>query len=58
MPKYWNEKRYYSLDYYLKENEVIISRNFTFDETDKILSGVITDEFSNQVFELFMLSKA
>ena len=46
------------LDYYLKENEVIISRNFTFDETDKILSGVITDEFSNQVFELFMLSKA
>lgn len=46
------------LDYYLKENEIIVNRNFTFDEADKILNGTMTDEFSNQVLELFMLSKA
>lgn len=46
------------MDYDLNENEIVVSKNFTFKETDKILSGVITDEFSNQVFELFMLSKA
>ena len=46
------------LDYYLKENEIIVNRNFTFDEADKILNGTFSDEFSNQVLELYMLSKA
>lgn len=46
------------LDYYLKENEIIVNKNFTFEEIDNILNGVATHEFSNQIFELFMLSKA
>ena len=46
------------LDYYLKENEIIVNRNFTFDEADKILNGTFSDEFNNQVLELYMLSKA
>ena len=46
------------LDYYLKENEVIVSRNMSYQEADNILDGILSCDFSNSIFELFMLSKA
>lgn len=45
------------LDYYLKENEVIISRNMSYKEADNILNGIVSCDFGNSIFELFMLSK-
>lgn len=46
------------LDYYIKENNVIVSENLDFLQADRIMSGINYNEFGKDLNELFYLAQA
>lgn len=46
------------IDYSLKENEITVDYNMSYNEADSLLCGLCSNEFSRSVFDLYMLSKA
>lgn len=46
------------LDYYIKNNTIIVSQNLTYIQTENILDHLYTNGFERRINELFMIAKA
>lgn len=46
------------IDYYLKENDISVSKNLTYDETANIINGNVSSMFYKDLNDLYYLAKA
>lgn len=46
------------LDYYIEKNNIVVSRNLTYLQSEAILNHLGSDELEKQIFDLLMLARA